>query len=689
MLDANPLARASDLDFALPPFDRIEPEHLRPALLEGMAAQRAEVDAIAAAGGEATFTNTIEAMERTGALLTRAEHVFHSATSSFSTADLRDLEADVAPLLAAHHDAIHLDRALFERIDAVHTDRENAGLDEEERRLVERYHADFVRAGAALDEDDQQRLRELNGELAEATTTFGNHLLAETNDSAVLVTDEAELAGLSEGARAGAAGAAREHGHDSGWLLTLILSTSQPILASLQNRSLRERVHTASVSRGARGGEHDTRALITRIAALRAERAVLLGFATHAAYVVDDQTAGDVPTVMETLTSIVPAAVANARREAADLTNLLHADGHDGPLQPWDWAYYAARAAESQMTLDPAALREHFEIGSVYDRGVFAAATALYGLTFDQRTDLPMPHPDIKAWQVGDEAGAPLGLFLLDPYARSSKRGGAWMTNYVDQQAMPGDPDQRPVVTNTLNITKPADGQATLLTLDEVRTAFHEFGHALHGLLSDVRYPRLSGTSVPRDFVEYPSQVNEHWMLDPAILASYATHRTTGEALPAEVVEQVRASGGDGQGFATMEILAAMLLDQAWHQLEPGQDVALEDVEAFEAAALERFGIAATDDVPVPPRYGSAYFNHIFGGGYSAGYYSYLWSEILDADTVGWFEENGGLRRENGRTFADALLSRGGAVDPVGAFEMVRGAKANVKALLTRRNLNT
>ena len=687
LADDNPFAHASDLDFALPPFDRIEADHLRPALLEGMATQRAEVDAITAAEGEATFTDTVEAMERTGALLTRAEHVFHSATSSFSTAALRDLEEEMSPLLAAHHDAIHLDRALFARIDAVNAARHDAGLDEEDRRLVERYHADFVRAGAALEPDGQQRLRELNGELARATTAFGTHLLAETNDSAVLVTDEAELAGLSDGARAGAAAAAREHGHDDGWLLTLILSTSQPVLASLQDRGLRERVHTASVSRGARGGEHDTRALITRMAALRAERAVLLGFAHHAAYVVDDQTAGDTPTVMETLTSIVPAAVANARREAADLTEMLHADGHDGPLRAWDWTYYAARAAESRMSLEPAALREHFELGSVYDRGVFAAASALYGLAFAPRTDLPMPHPDIRAWQVDDEDGAPLGLFLLDPYARSSKRGGAWMTNYVDQQAMPGDPDQRPVVTNTLNISPPAQGEPTLLTMDEVRTAFHEFGHALHGLLSNVRYPRLSGTSVPRDFVEYPSQVNEHWLLDPAILAGYATHRVTGEALPPEVVEQVRASGGDGQGFATMEILAAMLLDQAWHQLEPGQDVAPEDVEAFEAAALERFGIAATAEVPVPPRYRSAYFNHIFGGGYSAGYYSYLWSEILDADTVDWFEENGGLRRENGRAFADALLSRGGAVDPVGAFQAVRGRLQNPKFLLKRRNL--
>ena len=686
--DGSPFARPSDLDFALPPFDRIEQGHYREALLEGMAAQRAEVEVIVAEPGQASLVNTVEALERSGALLERVSHVYHSATSSFSTPALRALEAEVAPLLSAHHDAIHLHRALFDRIDAVHAARHDAGYDEEEFRLVERYHADFVRAGAALDEADQERLRALNTELSQLTTAFGTHLLEETNDLAVLVTDESELAGLSAGAIATAAQAARERGHEMGWLITLVLPTGQPVLASLQNRDVRRRVHEASTSRGARGGEHDTRSTITRIAALRAQRAVLLGFEHHAAYVVDDQTAGSTETVMETLTSIVPTAVANARREAAQLTEMLHADGHDGPLQAWDWAYYAARRDESALAVDPAALREHFEIDSVYERGVFAAAGALYGLSFAERTDLPMPHPDVRAWEVTDEAEQPLGLFLLDPYARDSKRGGAWMTNYVDQQAMPGDPDQRPVVTNTLNIGKPAPGEPTLLTLDEVNTAFHEFGHALHGLLSDVRYPRLSGTSVPRDFVEYPSQVNEVWMYAPTILTGYARHRTTGEELPEEVAAQLREGESAGQGFATMEILAAMLLDQAWHQLTPGQEVAPDDVESFEADVLARFGIAAADDVPVPPRYRSTYFNHVFGGGYSAGYYSYLWSEILDADTVAWFEENGGLSRENGRTFADALLTRGGAVDPVAAFAAFRGREPEIGALLARRGLD-
>ncbi len=688
MLDPeNPYARPSRLPYGLPPFDAITEEHHRPALLEGMAAQRAEVEAVATDPAEPTLENTVVALERSGALLRRVSHVFWSATSSFSTPALRDLEAEVAPLLSAHEDAIHLDRRLFARLDAVHAAREGLGLDEEQRRLLERYHADFVRAGAALAPEEQERLRALNAELAELTTAFGTHLLEETNDLAVLVDDPAQLRGLSDGALASAAQAARERGHAGGWLLPLALPTGQPVLASLADRGVRERVHRASTSRGVRGGPHDTRALVVRIAALRAERAQLLGHPTHAAHVVDDQTAGSVEAVMGLLTSLVPAAVANARREAEELEQVLAADGEQGPLQAWDWAYCAARRAASSLALDPEQLRAHFELDAVVTRGVFTAATDLYGLAFAERTDLPLPHPSMRAWEVTGEDGAPVGLFLLDPFARASKRGGAWMTEYVEQSHLPGEAEQRPVVTNTLNIPEPAPGEPALLTLDEVTTAFHEFGHALHGLLSAVRYPRLAGTSVPRDFVEYPSQVNEVWAFDPVVLARYARHHATGQPLPAEVAAQLRAAEGDGQGFATTEILAAMLLDQAWHQLAPGEQVAPEDVEAFEAAALQRFGVAATPECPVPPRYRSGYFNHVFGGGYSAGYYSYLWSEVLDADTVAWFTEHGGLRRENGRAFAQALLSRGGAVDPMAAYAAFRGRPPVIGPLLERRGL--
>ena len=689
---SNPFAAESALPHRLPPFDAIREEHHRPALLAGMAAQRAEVEAIATAPGEPTFEGVVVALERSGALLRRVEHVLDSATSSFSTPALRALEAEVAPLLAAHADAIHLDRALFARLDAVHAARERLGLDAEDRRLVERLHTDFVRAGAALAPEEQEQLRGLNAQLSELTTAFGTHLLEETNDLAVLVDDPAQLRGLTPAALAGAAQAARERGHAAGWLLPLVLPTAQPVLAALDDRGLRERVHRASISRGARGGEHDTRALVSRITALRARRAALLGFPHHAAHVVDDQTAGDVATVMATLTSLVPAAVANARAEAAALARVLQEAGESSPLQPWDWAWCAARLAAGDAALDPEELRAHFELDAVVTRGVFLAASRLYGVGFTERTDLPLPHPAVRAWEVTGEDGAPLGLFLLDPYARESKRGGAWMTEYAGQSRLPGESAHRPVVTNTLNLAEPAPGEPALLSLDEVTTVFHEFGHALHGLLSNVRYPRLAGTSVPRDFVEYPSQVNEVWAWEPEVLASYARHHATGEPLPAAVGERLRARAdtagpGSGQGFATMEILAAMLLDQAWHQLAPGEEVAPEEVEAFEAAALERYGIAATEDCPVPPRYRSTYFQHVFSGGYSAGYYSYLWSEVLDADTVAWFTERGGLRRENGRVFADALLSRGGAVDPMEAYVAFRGRAPEIGPLLRRRGL--
>ena len=677
---SNPFAEPSALPFALPPFDRIRLEHHHPALVAGMAQQRAEVEAIATDPAEPTFENTVEALERSGQLLTRAANVFSNLTSSTSSEELRAVEAQVAPLLAAHADAILLDARLFARLDALHARREQLGLDPEQLRVLERHHTDHVRAGAALGDAEQARLRALNEELSRLTTAFGTHLLEESNDLAVHVLDPAELDGLSEGALASAAGAARARGLE-GHLLPLALPTDQPVLASLRDRGLRERVFTASTTRGARGGEHDTRELVVAIAALRAERAALLGAASHAEHVIADSTAGSVETVMQLLTALVPSAVSNARGEEVELRAAMEADGVQGPLQPWDWAFYSAKVREARFDLDADALRPYFALDAVLTEGIFWAAEQLYGLTFAERTDLPVYHPDVRVWEVADADGRALGLFLGDFFARESKRGGAWMSNYVDQSHLLGT---RPVVVNNLNVPAPAPGEPALLTPDEVDTAFHEFGHALHGLLSDVRYPRLSGTTVPRDFVEYPSQVNEVWAWDPAVLARYARHHATGEPLDPAVVERLRAAQSWGQGFATTEILAAMLLDQAWHQLPAGQRVAAEDVQAFEARALEGFGIALE---LVPPRYRSTYFNHVFGGGYSAGYYSYLWSEVLDADTVEWFAEHGGLQRASGEAFRRELLSRGGTVDPMTAYRAFRGAGPRIEPLLERRGL--
>jgi peptidyl-dipeptidase Dcp len=684
-LDAtNPFADPSPLPYALPDFTRIAEEHYRPALLAGMAEHRAEVEAIAASPHAPTVENTLDALERSGRLLHRAAIAFFNQSSSDSTPGLEALEEEVAPLLAAHEDAIYLDRRLFARVEALHAAAEAGELElaPDTAWLLHRQHTAFVRAGVRLDDAAQDRLRELNAEITRLETVFGRQLLAETNDSAVLVTDEAQLDGLAEDARAAAAEAATRRGHEGAWLIDLILPTQQPALASLNDRSLRERLHTASVRRGGRGGENDTRATLLSLARLRAERARLLGYAHHAAYIAEDATAKTPEAVADMLARLAPAAVANARAEAADLEAALQRDVPGATLEAWDWAYYAEQVRKERRSLDDSLLRPYLELDTVLTKGVFEAAHRLYGVTFTERTDLVGYHPDVRVFEVHDADGAGLGLFLGDYWTRDSKRGGAWMNNLVDQSAMLGE---QPVVVNNLNIPKPPAGQPTLLTWDEVITMFHEFGHALHGLFSDVRYPSQSGTEVPRDFVEYPSQVNEMWAWDPAILRSYAVHHVTGEPMPSEWVATMLASRQDGEGFATTEYLAAALLDQAWYRLAP-EDVPTDiaEVEAFEQAALEAAGVAFA---PVPPRYRTTYFNHVFGGGYSAGYYSYIWSEVLDADTVTWFEENGGLRRENGDAFRARLLSRGGSVDPMAAFRDLRGRDPEIAPLLARRGL--
>ncbi|OLT00966.1 hypothetical protein BJF90_06525 [Pseudonocardia sp. CNS-004] len=680
----NPFLAPSPLPFEFPDFDAIREEHFRPAFAAGMAEQRAEVDAITADPGPATFENTVVALERSGATLRRVAGVFFTLVGSCSTPGIREIEAEVAPQLAAHADAITLDPVLFTRIEALFAARHDLGLDAESLRLLERLHRDAVRAGARLAPEEQERLKELNAELSALSTEFGTRLLAGANAAAVLVEDAASLDGLPADAISAAARAAAERGHDGAHLLTLVLPTGQPALASLTDRGLRERLHEASTGRGL-GGDHDTRDIVLRTVALRAERAALLGHPHHASWVVEVGTAGTVEAIDAMLGKLVPVAVANARQEAAELSEAACPRpacgvGHQhSPIEAWDRAFYAERVRKERFDIDTDALRPYFELERVLHDGVFHAAGRLYGLRFAERHDLPRYHPDVRVFDVLDSGGQQLGLFVADLYARDSKRGGAWMNSFVAQSHLLGT---RPVVLNTLNIAKPADGEPTLLTVDNVRTLFHEFGHALHGLFSDVRYPTFSGTSVPRDFVEFPSQVNEMWLEDPEILASYARHHETGEPLPAELAERLAASRRFGEGFATTEYLAATLLDQAWHRLGPDDHVG--DVERFEADALAAAGV---DEPTAPPRYRTTYFNHAFGGGYSAAYYSYIWSEVLDADTVEWFAENGGLRRENGDTFRRELLSRGGAVDPMDAYRAFRGRDPELAPLLVRRGL--
>ncbi|WIB43734.1 M3 family metallopeptidase [Curtobacterium sp. MCLR17_058] len=672
---ATPFDVPSTLPYALPPFGDVRLEHYRPAFEAGMAEQRAEVEAIATDPHAPTVENTLVALERSGQLLTRVSHVFFTLSSADSTPELHDLEAEVSPLLAAHRDAITLDSRLYARVQEVLDGAEAAGLTGEALRLVERTHAEMTLAGAGLDDAGKERLTAINQELSTLTTTFERNLLEDTNDSAVHVTDEDELEGLDDGAKSAAAAAAADRGLD-GWLITLPLYTGHPWLSSLANRDLRERIMRASLARGRRGNEYDNRDVLLRIVRLRAERAELLGFPNHAAVVTADETAKTPEAVDGLLSSLVGAAARNADDERAVRSRTVGFD-----IESWDWAYATEILRGEQFAADSTALRPYFEADRVLHDGVFHAAGALYGLTFAERPDLHGYNDEVRVFEVTGDAGEPVGLYLLDLYTRDGKRGGAWMNPVVEQSELLGT---LPVVVNNLNVAKPSAGSPTLLIQDEVETLFHEFGHALHGLIARTTYPRFSGTNVERDFVEFPSQVNEMWLSWPSVLANYAKHHETGALLPPELVLGLSESEGFNEGFGTTEYLAAALLDQAWHRLSAADAAAVTSVEDFERSALESAGIAVE---AVPPRYSSTYFAHTFSGGYDAGYYGYIWSEVLDADTVEWFRDNGGLDREAGKRFAERLLGVGGAKDPLEAYRDFRGRDAEVGPLLRRRGL--
>ncbi|HYI54020.1 MAG TPA: M3 family metallopeptidase [Microlunatus sp.] len=684
---SNPFFVASDLPFQLPPFASITIEHFRPALDAGMAEQLAEVEVIAHRDTPATFANTVVALERSGRTLDRVRRVFWCLTSADTNPELQAIETEYAPRLSAHADAITLDRALFARIDELHAHRDELGLDAESAKLLDRYHLDFVRAGAALDEADQNRLRELNAELATLSAEFGVRLLAAAKGSAVHVTDAAELDGLSDDAIAAAAETAKGRGLD-GYLIELVLPTHQPVLTSLRHRGLRRRVLDASVGRGS-DPDTDTSDVVRRMVVARARRAVLLGYLTHSDYVLADRTVGSNARLDATLQQLIPAAVENAHRDQARLVEALAADTGDDDFGPHDWAYYAERVDAAGhggegAGPDAAILRPHFELTRTVEEGVFGAAGAVYGLTFRRRADLVGYHPDVVIYEVLDEADVPVGLFLGDFYTRPGKQGGAWMESLVAQSRLL---EQLPVVVNNLNLAKPPAGQPTLLGMDEIGTLFHEFGHALHGLLSSVTYPRLAGTAVSKDFVEYPSQVNEMWGTDPQLLARYARHIESGEPLSAEQVAALQVEGGSDQARETVSFLAATWLDLAWHRLTEAEvDEAVRDIDAFEARVLGEVGL---DLATIPPRYRSRYFNHIFSSGYAAGYYSYLWSEILDADTVEWFTAHRDRLREAGDVFRAELLSRGGSGDEMSYFEAFRGRPPRIEPLLRRRGLLT
>ncbi len=679
----NPLLTESTLPYFFPHFDRIKDEHYAPAFIAGMSEHRGEIDLIANNPEAPTFENTIAAMERAGQTLGRVSRVFFGLSGTITNPAMQKTEKELAPKLAAHGDAIRLNAALFQRISTLFESRESLGLDAESDRLLERYYKDFVRAGAKLNEEQKTALRALNAELATIHTNIAQNILKETNASAVLVETREELDGMSNNAIAAASVAAKAAGHEGKFVIRLLNTTGQPSLASLKNRALRQRLHEASVTRNSRGGEFDNTALISRLVRIRGERAALLGYQHHAALQLEEQTARTVDAVNALMSQLAPPAVANARKEGADLQAVIDAEGGGFQLAPWDWAIYTEKVRKARYDFDGQQVRPYYEMNRVLIDGVFFAATKLYGITFQERPDLPKYHDDTRVFEVFNEDGSPLALFIVDWYARPSKRGGAWANSYVAQSHLFGT---KPISANHLNIPKPPAGEPTLLTADEVNTAFHEFGHALHTMFSDVKYPRFAGTSVPRDFVEFPSQVNEMWANWPEILQNYAKHYQTGEPLPVAMLEKIQAAEQFNEGFRTTEYLAATLVDLAWHQLTPDEVPAPEAVLAFEAASLARYGVNYD---AVPPRYRSPYFNHIFASnGYAAGYYSYIWSEVLDADNVDWFKQNGGLTRANGDRYRAMLLSRGGSLDAMQMYRDFAGRKPDVKHLLDRRGLN-
>lgn len=676
----NALLTASTLPMQAPPFDKIKDADYQPAIEEGMRQQLAEIEKIANNPQAPDFANTFEAMERSGELLTRAARIFFSLAQANTNDTLQAAQVALAPKMAEHSDAIHLNANLFKRVKAIYDARESSGFDALQLRVVEKTYTDFVRAGAQLGDEDQAKLRALNKEESTLSTEFQNKLLAATNAGAVEVDDKALLDGLGEGGIAAAADAAKDAKlADGKYLLTLQNTTQQPVLGSLSNRDLRLKVLAASETRASHGDANDTRTLISRLAQLRAERAKLLGYPNFSAYSLADQMAEKPENAVKLMTDMVPAATARARSEAGKIQKVIDAQKGGFKLTAADWDLYADQVRKAEFDLDEAAIKPYFELDRVLNDGVFFAANQLYGLTFKERHDLPVYHPDVRVFDVFDADGQQLALFYADFYKRPSKSGGAWMDVFVEQNGLTGT---KPVVFNVCNFTKPAEGQPALLSFDDVTTMFHEFGHALHGMFSNVKYPSIAGTNTSRDFVEFPSQFNENWALEPSVFAHYAKHHESGEPMPQALVDKIVKARAFNQGYATVEYLAAALLDQAWHQLPA--DAPLQDVDKFELDALNRYKINVAE---VPPRYKTPYFAHIWGGGYSAGYYAYLWAEVLDHDAFQWFKEHGGMSRENGQTFRDQVLSRGNSEELAKMYRDFRGKDPSVEPLLEFRGL--
>ncbi|MBB1300651.1 dipeptidyl carboxypeptidase II [Pseudoalteromonas sp. SR44-8] len=668
----NVLMKPSPLQYMAPEFDKFGTSDYEPAFDAGIAQQKAQITAIANNPAPATFKNTLVELELSGELLDRVSTAFYNLSGLISNDEYQRIAAKMAPVLSAHSDDIYLNKALFSRVETINGNK--AKLNAEDQRLVEFYYTKFVNAGAKLDEAQKAKMREINAELAKLSTAFSQNVLKSFKEDVVLVTDKSELAGLSDAEIASLAAAAKKAGKE-GYMITLVNTTQQPILSSLENRKLRERIFKASTTRA----QNTNGPIIIKETNLRAQKAALLGYKDWASYVMTTRMAKTTENVYGILDDLAPKAVNKAKAEAAEIQKVIDASGETFAVQPWDWAFYSEKVRQAKYDLDPALVKPYFEMQSVIHNGLFFAMEKLYGITFKERKDLPLYHEDVMAFEVFNADGSSIGLFYMDPYAREGKRGGAWMSAYVSQSSLKGT---KPVIYNAQNIPKPADGQPTLMTFDEVTTMFHEFGHAAHGLFSDVKYPSLAGTATARDFVEFPSQANEDWNIEPTVLANYAKHYKTGEPIPKELLDKVLESQNFNQGFGTTEYLAAALLDMEWHSF--GVDKKITDVQKFEHDALEKHGIAY---YPVPPRYKSCYFSHTFAGGYSAGYYAYLWTEVFAADAFAHMTKQGGLTRDNGDSFRKEILSKGNSRDLMQSYIEFRGQKPTTDALLKRRGL--
>ena len=681
---SNPFFTASTLPYQAPPFDKIKDSDYQPAIEEGMKQQLAEVETIANSSDAPTFENTYVALEKTGVLLNRVMMTFNGVTAANTDDALQKVQEDEAPKLAAHADAIHLNDKLFQRIQTVYDQRDSLKLDPESQRLIEVVYRQFVMAGAKLSDADKTKLKDFNKEEASLEAQFNNKLLAAAKNGAVVVDDKSKLAGLSDEDIAAAAQAAKDRHLDGKWVLTLQNTTQQPLLQDLTDRGTRQALFEASWNRAEKSDANDTRDTTERIAQLRTQEAKLLGFPNYASWTLEDQMAKTPETVMSFMGKLAPAAVARAKVEAADIQKQIDKDQAalkqpTFKLEPWDWEHYAEEVRKAKYDLDDSQIKPYFELDNVLQNGVFYAANQLYGLTFKERKDIPVYNPDVRVFEVFDKDGKSLALFYFDYFKRDNKNGGAWMDNFVGQSKLIGT---KPVIYNVANFTKPAAGQPALLSMDDVVTMFHEFGHGLHGLFADAQYPTLSGTQTARDFVEFPSQFNEHWATDPKVFANYAKNYKTNEPMPQPLVDKIKKAGLFNKGYDMTELVAAAMLDMNWHML--GADAPKQDVDAFEIASLKKDGV---DLSYVPPRYRSSYFLHIWSNGYSAGYYAYLWTQMLADDAFEGFKEHGGLTRDNGDRFRAMILSRGNTVELAKLYKDWRGKDPVIEPMLIDRGL--